>query len=259
MTSFPLISVVIPAHNEEAWIEGSVRSVLKQDDPGAFEVIVVNNGSTDHTAQVARAAGALVVDEARRGPAAARNAGVRISKGEIVAFLDADCVAPSGWLRSLVEPFHDLDVTGVTGCFHFHDSNHLAHRIMFRLHLGYVEPTLIWFSRKFLRFTPFSGANFAVRRSAFNRVGGFDESMTFWGEDTYIAHRLAAVGRTRRVPFRVYSSARRYNEQGLLRPCFIYTINHIWILVFRRPFSKGFGEQPPPRSRVNPPPPRGDG
>ena len=84
------ISVVIPAFNVERWIEGAIRSVLAQDDP-ADEIVVVDDGSTDRTGELARAfPDVRVIRQPNRGLAAARNAGARASTGDAIFFLDAD-------------------------------------------------------------------------------------------------------------------------------------------------------------------------
>jgi cellulose synthase/poly-beta-1,6-N-acetylglucosamine synthase-like glycosyltransferase len=105
--SFPVVSVVIPARNEEAIISRVVRSVLGQCPAGsALEVIVVDDGSSDGTAQEARRAGARVVETGNGGrggsPAAARNLGASLAAGNPLIFLDADCVPGDGWLESIL-------------------------------------------------------------------------------------------------------------------------------------------------------------
>jgi len=99
------ISVIIPAHNEAALIGRVASTVLAQRPAGAeLEVIVVNDGSTDDTAAVARAAGAQVLALAGTAgnPAAARNRGAAAATGEILVFLDADCLPAPGWLAALL-------------------------------------------------------------------------------------------------------------------------------------------------------------
>jgi len=105
--SFPFVSVVIPARNEEKHISKVVRSVLDQCPAGsALEVIVVDDGSTDRTAEEARRAGAHVVELGKDGhggnPAAARNRGASVASGNPLIFLDADCVPGKGWLDSIL-------------------------------------------------------------------------------------------------------------------------------------------------------------
>ena len=104
---FPLVSVVIPARNEEVHIYRVVRSVLGQCPAGSgIEVIVADDGSTDRTAEEARRAGARVVEVGKDGhggnPAAARNRGASVASGNPLIFLDADCVPGKGWLDSIL-------------------------------------------------------------------------------------------------------------------------------------------------------------
>lgn len=113
MNAFPLVSVVIPARNEEALIARVVRAVLGQcPDGSAVEVIVADDGSADRTREEARGAGARVVETGAdvrggirgvgRGPAAARNLGASVAAGNPLVFLDADCVPGEGWLDAIL-------------------------------------------------------------------------------------------------------------------------------------------------------------
>jgi glycosyltransferase involved in cell wall biosynthesis len=107
MTPFPAVSVVIPARNEERLISRVVRSVLSQSPDGiSVEVIVADDGSTDRTPEKAREAGARVVAAGNNGrggsPAAARNLGASMAAGDLLIFLDADCVPGEGWLSSIL-------------------------------------------------------------------------------------------------------------------------------------------------------------
>src|SRR6516164_10939465 len=93
----PDISVIVPAYNAEPWITETLHSVLDQTiDPAAYEIIVVDNGSQDHTLKVAsevlRSAPTRVIlsNESQRGPAHARNHGLRLARGSWIQFLDAD-------------------------------------------------------------------------------------------------------------------------------------------------------------------------
>jgi glycosyltransferase involved in cell wall biosynthesis len=93
--------VVIPAYNEADYLPAALRSLRAQDFPGAVEVIVVDNGSTDGTADLARRLGARVVEEHGPGVSAARQRGTRAARGEIVVSTDADTVHPPDWLSRL--------------------------------------------------------------------------------------------------------------------------------------------------------------
>lgn len=95
------ISVVIPAYNEADYLGATLRSLAGQDFPGRVEVIVVDNGSTDATAELARSGGAQVVREPQRGVCAARQLGTDVARGSVVVSTDADTVHPPDWLSGL--------------------------------------------------------------------------------------------------------------------------------------------------------------
>ena len=104
----PVISVIVPALNEESVIGRCLASLKQQKPPSAhFEVIVVDNGSTDRTREIARSFGGslsvTVLDRSGVRISALRNLGAAMARGEFLAFLDADCVAPQHWLRQTVD------------------------------------------------------------------------------------------------------------------------------------------------------------
>lgn len=109
-------SVVIPCRNAAHTVADSVRSALDQTEP-PLEVLVVDDASTDASAETARAAGARVIANARRRNAGgARNAGIAAAKGDVFAFLDADAVAPRDWLEQARRALErDPDVVAVGG------------------------------------------------------------------------------------------------------------------------------------------------
>ena len=109
-------SVIIPCRNGERIVAEAVRSALTQTEP-PLEVLVVDDASTDGTAQAARAAGARVLrTEARRNAGGARNIGIEAASGDILAFLDADVTAPPDWLaRVRVDLEGDPGIVAVGG------------------------------------------------------------------------------------------------------------------------------------------------
>ena len=96
----PFVSVVMPAHNEEQYI-GECLAALKQQSYPAdrFEIIVVDNNSKDRTSEIARSHGVKVLFKEKGPVGAVRNYGVAHAQGEILAFIDSDCVAPPTWLQ----------------------------------------------------------------------------------------------------------------------------------------------------------------
>ncbi|MHB8593675.1 MAG: glycosyltransferase family A protein, partial [Acidimicrobiales bacterium] len=104
MTSEVVVSVVIPVLNGERLLPRCLDALAEQEDAPAFEVIVVDNGSTDRTATVAAAhpIGPRVLHESARGPYAARNTGMAGARGQVIALTDCDCAPTSRWLAEAI-------------------------------------------------------------------------------------------------------------------------------------------------------------
>ncbi|MBN1441355.1 MAG: glycosyltransferase family 2 protein, partial [Planctomycetes bacterium] len=112
----PFISVIVPARNASATLPGCLLALRAQSYPrDRFEVIVVDDGSTDNTAAVAAKFWARVISIPPSGPAVARNRGVKESKGEILLFTDADCAPTPGWISRLVSAFDEPEVMAARG------------------------------------------------------------------------------------------------------------------------------------------------
>ena len=176
-------SVIIPAHNEEKYLDACLRSIAiaAAPYPGQVEIIVVLNRCTDGTEGIARAAGARVLIEDSKNLARIRNAGAAASKGEILLTLDADSLFSANLLT-------EVDRLLATG-------NYIGGgaRIMFeRYSPGLVVTVLLLVP--FLLWYRISGGCFWCRKEDFDAVGGFDEQhLTF--EDVDFARRLKAHGR----------------------------------------------------------------
>lgn len=168
------VSAIIPTRNRAALLAKALASVRALEGPDlAIEIIVVDNGSTDATADVARAAGAVLVHAAERGASAARNAGIRAATGAYIAFLDDDDAWLPGHLRphlALLEARPDFDaVVGQTVTC----DSHLRPR-----HAPWPQelPADGDVFEAFLGFYPQVGAT-VVRASAIDELGLFDEAL----------------------------------------------------------------------------------
>jgi len=116
-------SIVIPAYNEEAFIGATLKSLLAQDFADPYEIVVVDNNSSDETAWVAMAHGAIVVREERQGVCWVRQRGTGIAAGEIIVSADADTVYGTGWLSRIDPEFRkDSGCVAVVGPFRFADA-----------------------------------------------------------------------------------------------------------------------------------------
>ena len=108
-------SVIVPVYNDPR-VEACISSLLTQDYPKElYEVIVVDNNSNDTTSEVIQRFNVKYVREDRKGSYFARNKGLEIAKGDVAAFIDADCVAAPHWLSELLRDFKDPHVGGIGG------------------------------------------------------------------------------------------------------------------------------------------------
>lgn len=205
-TTLPRLSVVIPAYNEEFYLGDCLESLARQDYPGAVEVIVVDNNSTDATAEVARSRGARVVAEPQPGVCRARQAGTAAATGEIIVSTDADTTFGERWLSTIAAAFDERTVA-VTGPPHFVGAPWWAHTYVAVLFgaVGLVE-------RVTGQVFYISAANTAFRREAWT---GYDVRQTQGGDELDLLRRLRRRGRVRYLPRNVaYTSSRRL-ERGL--------------------------------------------
>jgi glycosyltransferase involved in cell wall biosynthesis len=231
------ITVVVCAYNEAVLLPGCLYSLLSQTRP-PDEILVINNASTDATAAVARAVpGVRVLDEPVKGLVVARETGRRAAQGDIVAYIDADCRVPIFWLERVEAHIHRAAGTvGLTGPYRFYDWD-WAGRTLIRLYDWLIAPaTHIVLHRLLGIGAIFYGGNFAVRADALAKVGGFDRSIEFHGEDTNLGRRLTATG-TVDLSSRcwIWTSARRYRAVGKRKVIALYVRNFWSEIVHHRP------------------------
>lgn len=227
-TRNPLVSVVIPAYNEEQFMVKALQSLAEQKFTD-FEFIVVDNNSTDKTAEIAKRFGAKVIHERQRGVGYARQSGFLAAKGDIIVTTDADTIVPPGWLARIVDEFQkDKGLVAFGGLYTLY-SGPLTARIAL---LYFAHPA--WFLDKiFSGGWGLPGVNFAVRKDAFLRVGGFKTDLAL-GEDAEISRRLKRIGKVLLDPrFLVQTSGRRYRG-GLIAGIMTYIPNGIMRILFNK-------------------------
>jgi len=231
------ISVIVCAHNEARYLRSCLHSVLAQSrEPD--EVLVVNNASTDDTAAVAAQIPPVrVINEPRKGLVVAREAGRRRASGDIVIYLDADCRAPFTWIERIERRFsEDPTLIALSGPYRYYDWD-WSGRTLIRAYDFTIAPATQLLVKHMLRIgTIFYGGNFAVRREALERIGGFDTSIEFHGEDTNVGRRLFAIGKVGLFHnCYLYTSARRYIAMGKREVFRLYVRNFVSELLHHRP------------------------
>ena len=236
------VSVVIPAHNEERYIGRTLAAVKAQSYPD-IEIIVVDNDSTDRTAEIVRAIpGVRLVQETRRGVQFAREAGRHVATGDIIVNLDADCRPEPDWISRAVAHFADPRVVGLSGPYQHYDAS-----VPFRL-ASFLTQNVFFFCVSNIANALFHhgviamGGNLFARASALRTIGGYDTTIKFHGDDIDTSNRLAAIGSFRYCnDIAVGSSARRYQTLGYFKVQWRYLINYVWVVFFHRPYRNDFG------------------
>ncbi len=184
------ISVIIPAYNAEASIAGCIRALEDQTlSRESYEIIVVNDGSTDNTGNIARTYGIQVFDQENQGPAVARNEGVKRARGEIIVFTDSDCIADPHFLEEMTLPFSNSSVVGVKGAYRTRQTGIWAR-------FAQVE-----FMERYSKLSRSESIDFvdsyaaAFRKMVFTQVGGFDAHFPVANnEDVDLSYKIARLG-----------------------------------------------------------------
>ena len=176
-------SIVIPAYNSAGTLAVCLRACLTQ----GVEVVVVNDGSTDATADIARSFPVMLIQQENKGPAAARNAGWRAVQGNVILFTDADCVPEPGWAEKLLELLEQTNAEAAGGGYSYHGASRLGKWIHSEIRLRHA---------RMRGKVDFLGSfNMAVMRKTLERVRGFDESfLKPSSEDNDLCYRLKKTG-----------------------------------------------------------------
>ena len=228
------ISAIVCAYNEAEFLPACLHSLFSQTRP-PDEIIVVNNASSDNTATVAAAiAGVRVVDEPVKGLVVARETGRQHSAGDVLAYVDADCRAPLQWLERIERRFERHPaVVAVTGPYRFYDWDFTGRLILRAYDTVVAPPTHVLVHYFVGAGAILYGGTFAVRRDALDRIGGFDRSIEFHGEDTNLGRRLTPLGSIHVArDCWIWTSARRYRALGKLRVFGLY-VRNFWSEILR--------------------------
>ena len=205
----PTVSVIVPVRDGESTIADCIDAILAAEYPSdCREVLVVDNGSTDGTASLIKARPVTYLSEPEPGVSNARNRGIAESTGDILAFVDADCLVEPQWLTELVRPFEDPEVGAVAGDLQHVPPTTPAERQAARL-LGNWQQ----FAFNSDPAYPIT-ANAAYRREVIDRIGPFDPHMTR-AQDVELGLRFQERS-GRRLAYAEQATARHRNRSTQL-------------------------------------------
>lgn len=228
----PFFSVIIPAFNEEKTISQTLESVLGQNFPRRqYEIIVVNNNSTDKTAAIVQKFPAVkLIHEPKQGYVYALKRGAKEARGKILVFTDADTIVPPDWLSQYQKAYKDPRVVVVGGAANFQPK------------FG-----LIFLIQAFLNFFALitkiaSGFNFSLRRDVYEKIGGFNPQINFHADTDLILRAKKEGKAVFLLKNRVITSSRHY--RGLKGIVYVFKgiINAVWLFLFKKTLFWHFGE-----------------
>ncbi len=196
------ISVIIPALNEEFYIEKTLLSVIRQE--GDYEFYVVDGGSTDNTVAIAKKYTSVINSE--RGRAIQMNKGARLCKGDILLFLHADTLLPDNAFREIRKRMKDDTVAGGSFYIEFDSDNLILRGVSFITRFNF-------------RIFHFGDQGIFVRRDVFQTLNGYKEMPTMEDYDFY--KRLAGQGKVILLRMPMISSARRFVRKGVMKQLLI--------------------------------------
>lgn len=202
----PTISVVIAAYNEEVYIPVTLAAIRNQTHKD-FQLIVVDNNSTDTTAHIAKKFGATVIREKQQGYVHALNTGMHRAKGDIIVVTDADTVVPPAWLEQMRSVFDsDPAVAVVAGSLRFNTSSsfinlsvRISYDLFMRFQMGIKKPNVC-------------GGCMAIRRDVFRKINGLNTDFQI-GADVGMGIAALKHGKVIYVPgIWVVTSHRRWKK-----------------------------------------------
>ncbi len=232
------VSVIIPAFNEEKYIERCISSVIKHTPANLLEILVIDNNSTDQTKEIAgKFKQVKVILEEKKGVMHARQRGFREAKGTLLAFLDSDNEIPEDWFKKIDNYFLDPKLVCLSGPYIFNDISLTKQKM-----IGVFWRTLAVPTYFIVGYMAMCG-NMILRREILEKMKGFDTSIVFYGDDTDTSRRASKYGKVLFDPnFTVYSSARRLNQQGMISTSTKYFVNFFSQVFFNRSINKEYEE-----------------
>lgn len=185
------ISVIIPAYNAENTLHQCLSGLAAQTIPAErYEVILVDDGSTDQTRKIAEQFDVTYIFQKNQGPAAARNRGVESARGSIILFTDSDCIPLPAWIEEMTGPFSDPDVIAVKGAYITNQKSPTARFAQ----VEFEERYNLLLNNDYIDMIDTYSA--AFRKPVFLSFGGFDPSFPVANnEDTDLSYKMSTLGK----------------------------------------------------------------
>lgn len=230
-----MLSVIIPAYNEEKCVERCLESFVNQKTQRPFEVILVNNGSTDTTEKIANKyldkLNLRILQQPIKGRGGARWLGAKEAKGDILLSTDADTIIPPYWIENMGKHFDDKSMIAITGSAKVIDNNWVTN-VGFNFGLLVV----MFLYRIIVGHFWFAGFNFGVRKEIYEKCDGFNKNLNA-AEDIDLAFKVSKYGK---IVFNndvtIIVSGRRLNN-NLLKGFLSYSHAYITYVLYRKQYS----------------------
>jgi glycosyltransferase involved in cell wall biosynthesis len=226
----PLVSVIVPARNEAKLLPKCLSSLAHQRTQVSYEVIVVDTNSEDDTPTIARSFSARVVNEPRKGKVYAFRSGADAARGDILCFAEADCILPANWIQTITDYLErHPEVVAISGIYTFHSSTPVLNLLA-----PIVHRLAQWIYYLLYGSYSLRGSNFAIRKSAYDAVGGFSDNY-FELYDVELGQRVAQIGLIHHVPsMEIKTSDRRFRGR-ILRFIFEFITSFVRNILLKRP------------------------
>lgn len=228
------ISLIIPAYNEEKYIGSCLEHALKNSDGKFFEIIVIDNASTDRTGEIAKSFHNIrVVREENKGLTKARQRGFVESSGNILANIDADTRLPRGWVDQIIKEFKkDKNLVCLSGPYIYYDIPSWQSLLV---KIFWVLAIPVYWITGYMA----TGGNHVIKRETLEKMNGFDTKIEFFGEDTNTARRASKYGKVKfKLKFAMPTSGRRLIKDGFLKSSIIYISQFLSETVVHKPVVK---------------------
>lgn len=238
-----MISVIIPSFNSEKTIEKTIQSILTQKTKEKIELIIVDDASTDNTiSEIKKFKNIILIQQKKNsGPAKARNLGAKKAKGEIIVFIDSDCVPEKNWLEEMVKPFENPEVVGVQGAYKTKQKSVTAKFVQIEIEDRYD----LMKKKDFIDFIGSYSAGY--RKKTFLEFKGFNESFPIAsGEDPELSYRMEKKGL--KLKFNPNAVVYHFHPESLMKYLKTKFFRGYWrILIYKHHKSKMFKDSYTPQ------------